>query len=92
MAAKRDTLLGLVFFGGLGLLGWATVTLTSLSLEPKPSVTVRFANALGLRTGDPVFVLGKRYGQVTEVSLVSAHTKSGSSPVLGRQYSLNSSG
>ena len=79
MAAKRDTLLGLVFFGGLGLLGWATVTLTSLSLEPKPSVTVRFANALGLRTGDPVFVLGKRYGQVTEVSLDPV---AGASPIL----------
>ncbi len=69
MAMQRDTLLGLVFFGGLALLGWATVSLTSLSLEPKVIKTVRFAHAQGLREGDPVFVLGKRLGQVNKISL-----------------------
>ena len=69
MSLQRDTLLGLVFFGGLGLLGWATVSLTSLSFEPKPQVVAYFDNAQGLRVGDPVFVLGTRIGQVGEVAL-----------------------
>ena len=30
---KRDTLLGIVFFGTLGFLLWATVNLTDLSLS-----------------------------------------------------------
>ena len=68
MALHRDTLLGLVFFGSMGLLGWATVSLTSLSFDPKPSKVVRFASASGLRKGDSVYVLGKRLGQVREVA------------------------
>jgi len=68
MKIQRDTLLGLVFFGGLALIGWATVSLTSWSLEPKPELIVHFRNAAGLRKGDQVFVLGKRIGQITEVA------------------------
>lgn len=69
MKIQRDTLLGLVFFGGLALVGWATVNLSRVSLEPKPTVVVYFDHAQGLRVGDPVYVLGTRYGRVIEVAL-----------------------
>lgn len=71
MRMQRDTLLGLVFFGGLAGLGWATIQLTDLSLFSEPhEQTVYFENAMGLAKGDPVFVLGTRSGEVAEVSLV----------------------
>jgi len=74
MKVERDTLLGLVFFGGLAGLGWATVQLTDLSLFAEPiEQTVYFENALGLATGDPVFVLGTRRGEVAKVALVPDH-------------------
>ena len=63
----RDTLLGMVFFGGLGLLLWATTTLTNLSFEPAHRLVVQFNNAAGLQVGDPVYVLGHRNGQVTDI-------------------------
>ena len=66
---KRDTTLGLVFFGGLALLLWATQELNNVSWTPKQRVTVDFENARSLRTGEPVFVLGTRNGKVTNVFL-----------------------
>jgi phospholipid/cholesterol/gamma-HCH transport system substrate-binding protein len=65
---KRDTLLGLVFFGGLGLLIWATAALSNLSLQPRPTLDVYFTGAGGLRVGDPVFVRGVRSGKVAGVA------------------------
>ena len=44
MKIQQDTLLGMVFFGGLGLLGWATINLTSLSFEAKKEIVVYFDN------------------------------------------------
>ena len=74
MRLQRDTLLGLVFFGGLAGLGWATVQLTDLSLfGEEEEQTVYFENALGLAKGDPVFLLGTRRGEVGEVALVPDH-------------------
>ncbi len=64
---KRDTLLGLVFFGGLVLLIWATATLSNLSFTEKQEIKVQFANAKGLRIGEPVYVLGSQNGQVKRV-------------------------
>src|SRR5690349_19787309 len=64
---QRDTLLGLVFFGALGLLLWATISLTDLSLGRIKPLHVFFAEARGLRTGDSVQVLGKRIGKVGAV-------------------------
>ena len=42
MQFQKDTVLGLVFFGRLGLVGWATLTLTSISslFEPPETLTV----------------------------------------------------
>lgn len=68
--STRDTLLGLVFFGGLGLLIFATAELGNLSLEPRPRLVAHFADAAGLRVGDPVFVLGHRNGHVRSVTWV----------------------
>ena len=65
---KRDTLLGLVFFGGLGLLIWATAELSNLSLHPKPTLDVYFAGGGGLRVGDPVYVRGVRSGKVQAIA------------------------
>ncbi len=67
---KRDTLLGLVFFGTLGFLLWATINLTDLSLGKAPPLTVYFPTAAGLRIGDPVLVLGKRVGKVDAVDYI----------------------
>ncbi len=69
MALQRDTLLGLVFFGGLALVGWATVSLSNLSFQPRPTFDVLFPHAHALRRGDPVYVLGKRFGEVRAVAL-----------------------
>lgn len=68
--STRDTLLGLVFFGGLGLLIFATAELGNLSLEPRPTLVAHFADAAGLRVGDPVFVLGHRNGHVRSVTWI----------------------
>ncbi|MEM7202772.1 MAG: MlaD family protein [Planctomycetota bacterium] len=78
MALQRDTLLGLVFFGTLALVGWASLSLTSVSFEEKKALVVYFQNAQGLRTGDAVLVLGKRMGQVRGVSFEPA---AGGSPI-----------
>lgn len=64
---KQDVLLGLVFFGTLAMLLWATAMLTDISLQPRQEVEVRFASAAGLKRGDPVFVVGTRNGQVLDV-------------------------
>ncbi len=64
---KQDAVLGLVFFAGLALLLFATVKLSNISLTPRPKLPVYFPNALDLAEGDPVFVLGTRYGHVSTV-------------------------
>jgi ABC-type transporter Mla subunit MlaD len=65
----RDSVLGLVFFGGLGLLLWATQHLSDISFGTRQMITVEFANARGLREGEPVFVLGTQTGKVTSVHI-----------------------
>ena len=66
---RRDTVLGLVFFTGLGLLLWATAELQDLGFGDRQVLTVDFVNARGLRTGEPVFVLGTLSGKVDEVMI-----------------------
>ncbi len=65
---KQDLLLGIVFFLGLGLLLYATAQLTDLSLTKPAEMEVHFQKADGLREGDPVFVLGHRIGNVSEIT------------------------
>jgi phospholipid/cholesterol/gamma-HCH transport system substrate-binding protein len=65
---RQDLLLGLVFFGTLAALLWATATLSNFSLQPRQEIEVRFERAAGLKRGDPVFVVGTRNGEVLEVA------------------------
>jgi ABC-type transporter Mla subunit MlaD len=64
---NRDTLLGVVFFGTLGFLLWATVNLTDVAVTGVPPLKVYVADAGGLRIGDAVHVLGKRVGKVATI-------------------------
>ena len=66
---KRDTVLGLVFFVGLGLLLWATAELQDIGFGKRQVLTVDFDNARGLRSGEPVFVLGTLSGKVDKVAI-----------------------
>lgn len=72
---KRDALLGLVFFGIVGLLLWATISLTDLSLNKVPALRVYFEDAGGIRVGDPVQIRGKRIGKVGEVQYIPTRAK-----------------
>lgn len=66
---RQDLVLGLVFFGALGLLMWATIQLTGLSFTAQTQPwRIYFANVAGLRVGDNVFVLGHRMGSVTRIA------------------------
>ena len=67
--ARRDTLLGLVFFAGLALLLWATQELNGFSLSERQQLNVDLVNARGLRIGEPVFVLGTQAGRVIDVAV-----------------------
>lgn len=67
---RRDTLLGLVFFGTLAFLLWATVNLTDVSLGEGGKLEVWFADGGGAQVGTNVLVLGKRIGKVGEIDVV----------------------
>lgn len=60
---RRDTLLGLVFFGSLAFLLWATVNLTDLAVDNERLI-VRFDQAGSAEVGTNVMVLGKKIGKV----------------------------
>jgi ABC-type transporter Mla subunit MlaD len=65
---RRDTLLGLVFFGSLAFLLWATVNLTDLSIDNVQRY-VLFEQAGSAEVGTNVMVLGKKQGKVGEIDL-----------------------
>ncbi|MBX3461868.1 MAG: MCE family protein [Planctomycetes bacterium] len=66
---RRDTLLGLVFFGTLAFLLWATVNLTDLSLGKVPPLVVFFPDAGSAEAGTNVMVLGKKVGKVGAIDV-----------------------
>jgi ABC-type transporter Mla subunit MlaD len=66
---RRDTLLGIVFFGTLAFLLWATVNLTDLSLGQVPPLVVFFEDAGSAEAGTNVMVLGKKVGKVGAVDV-----------------------
>ncbi|MCB9887846.1 MAG: MCE family protein [Planctomycetes bacterium] len=72
---RRDTLLGLVFFGTLGFLLWATVNLTDLSLGAVPPLEVYFPEAGSADVGTNVMVLGKKVGKVGAIDVVYERTE-----------------
>lgn len=65
---RRDTLLGIVFFGTLAALLVATVTLTDLSFGGA-TLVVRFPDAGSAEAGTNVMVLGKKVGKVGEIDV-----------------------
>lgn len=65
---RRDTLLGLVFFGTLAFLLWATVNLTDIA-DDKVRLKVWFDQAGGCEPGVNVLVLGKKVGKVGAVEV-----------------------
>lgn len=64
---RRDTLLGIVFFGTLAFLLWATVNLTDLSL--RRDLVVWFPQAGSVDVGTNVMVLGKKIGKVSAIDI-----------------------
>src|SRR5262245_5048621 len=67
---RRDTLLGLVFFGTLAFLLWATVNLTDMSLAGVPPLVVYFPDAGSAEAGTNVMVLGKKVGKVSAIDVI----------------------
>lgn len=66
---RRDTLLGLVFFGSLAFLLWATVNLTDLSVD-NVRLKVFFDQAGSCEVGTNVMVLGKKIGKVGAIDVL----------------------
>lgn len=64
---KRDFLLGLLFFGTIVLLIYATVALTGFSFRERTFLDVWFPSASGLQEGDAVLVSGRATGSVRAV-------------------------
>jgi phospholipid/cholesterol/gamma-HCH transport system substrate-binding protein len=69
---KRDTLLGIVFFGTLGFLLWATLNLTDMSLGEVPPLSVFFQDGGGAQLGTTVALLGMKVGKVSEIEVLPA--------------------
>ena len=69
---RRDSLLGLVFFGTLAFLLWATINLTDMSMGKVPPLEVFFADAGGAQVGTSVLVLGKKVGKVGAIDVIYA--------------------
>lgn len=69
MTSQRTFLLGLLFVGALGILGYYTLFLTDFTLfgERHP-LRVHFSEAGGIRRGDTVLVAGVRWGRVETVT------------------------
>jgi phospholipid/cholesterol/gamma-HCH transport system substrate-binding protein len=69
MSNTRLVLLGLLFLGALGVLGYYTLFLTDFSLfRERFELVVQFSEANGLRRGDSVQVAGVRKGRVETVT------------------------
>lgn len=68
-SSRRDTLLGLVFFGSLALLLYYTIVLTGFSLRERTELKAWFPDARGLKEGDAVHVAGRPTGTVRGVEL-----------------------
>ncbi|MBL8693011.1 MAG: MCE family protein [Planctomycetes bacterium] len=67
MRSSRDTVLGIVFFGGIAFLVATTIFLSERVYGRTRDVAIEFEQALGLKTGDPVHVSGVKVGYVREI-------------------------
>ncbi len=70
MNAFRETLVGILFFGALIIVGASTLLLGTLSLESKSTFTVEFPSAAGMRKGDLVQVDGVIMGRVKALDVL----------------------
>ncbi len=67
--AARNLIVGLVFLGSLGILGVATLKISSIPfLNKAEALSVRFASVDQLEQGDDVVIHGLRVGQVDRIS------------------------
>jgi phospholipid/cholesterol/gamma-HCH transport system substrate-binding protein len=67
--ATNNAVLGLFFVGVIAVLSWFTLFQSDFSMGGESGKgTVWFANAGGLRSGDPVLVAGVRWGKVEKVT------------------------
>ncbi len=65
--SMQDIIAGIVFLSALGVLLVFTLLLQDFSFTAKPAKSIWFESANGLKPGDPVLVLGTRFGRVLEV-------------------------
>ncbi|MEZ5990077.1 MAG: MlaD family protein [Planctomycetota bacterium] len=73
MKIRRDSLLGIVFFGGLALVLWATIGLSRFAAPTAELRVVLFDNARGLDKGNKVKVRGVEFGIVDDVEYVARY-------------------
>ncbi|MEQ8764349.1 MAG: MlaD family protein [Planctomycetota bacterium] len=70
MNAFRETLVGILFFGALILVGVSTLVLGTFSLQGRATLTIEFPSAGGLRQGDSVRVDGVIMGKVKALEVL----------------------
>jgi len=94
---SRDFVLGLAFFGGIGLLLYYTIVLTGFSFADKTTLEAFFPDARGLKNGDAVLVAGRPIGTVREISYyddrpfatrIGVNMEFEEAPVLHEGYSM----
>ena len=95
--ARRDTVLGVVFFGTIVLLLYYTIVLTGFSFSDKTYLQAWFPDARGLKEGDAVLIAGRPSGTVREVLFddsrasdrrIGVTMEFTSPPILHEGYSL----
>ena len=67
---KNEMIVGLIFFGAMGLLGAYTILISGLFKGATKTYWASFPNIYGLKKGDQVRVEGLEVGEVTELRLV----------------------
>jgi len=72
---KRDAVLGSVFFGGLILLLFLTWKFGKFGAPGGAEYPVLFENNRFLKEGDAVFLLGKEYGSVKRIEVLTANRR-----------------
>jgi len=63
----QNLVVGLVFLGGLGLLGFATLMIQGLGWAEAHEITVRFPRVNNLKTGESVQIHGLPVGEITKI-------------------------
>ncbi len=64
----RDFVVGFVFLGGLGIIGYTTLWLEGMPWNQAYALEVRFPNVDNLKRGEPVLMRGVPIGQVQRIT------------------------